>query len=105
MGRDGPAEIEKAIAAQNRHTPRLMSIPGVVGTAVGLNADGKAVVRVLLRRPDVKGLPGFVDDIPVTQTVTGLLVAHSDPTLRVRPAPLGYSVGQASDPPGSDRRA
>jgi hypothetical protein len=50
-------------------------------------------VRVLLSRPDVAGLPGFVDEIPVTQTVTGLLVAHSDPTLRVRPAPLGYSVG------------
>ena len=93
VGRAGPEEIERAIAAQNRHTPRLMSIPGVVGTAVGLNAEGKAVVRVLLSRPDVAGLPGFVDDVPVAQTVTGLLVAHSDPTLRVRPAPVGYSVG------------
>ena len=93
VGRAGPEEIERAIAAQNRHTPRLMAIPGVVGTAVGLNADGKAVVRVLLSRPDVAGLPGFVDDIPLTQTVTGLLIAHSDPTLRVRPAPVGYSVG------------
>jgi hypothetical protein len=93
VGRAGPDEIERAIAAQNRHTPRLMSIPGVVGTAVGLNADGKAVVRVLLSRPDVAGLPGFVDEIPVMQTVTGLLVAHSDPTLRSRPAPVGYSVG------------
>jgi hypothetical protein len=41
----GP-DIQRAIAAQERHTPRLMRLPGVVGTAVGLNSTGKAVVRV-----------------------------------------------------------
>jgi hypothetical protein len=92
-GRAGPPDIAAAIAAQERHTPALMRIPGVVGTAVGLNPAGQAVVRALLTRPDIAGIPDAVDGIPVTRTVTGMLVAFSNPTTKARPAPLGYSVG------------
>src|SRR5436190_18838492 len=38
----------RAVAdAQERHTAQLMSIPGVVGTATGLDANGDLAVMVL----------------------------------------------------------
>ena len=86
-------DIGAAIAAQRRHTPGLMRIAGVVGTAVGLDSSGQAVVRVFLSRSGIAGLPAAVDGVPVRQTVSGLLMAFSDPTTRLRPAPLGFSVG------------
>jgi len=86
-------EVQRAIAAQERHNAKLLAIPGVVGTAVGILPNGKAGVRVFVKDADVKNVPGFVDDIAVVTEVTGQIVAVSDPTLRARPAPIGYSVG------------
>src|SRR5512147_474677 len=86
-------EIHAAIAAQERNTPAFMRVPGVLGTAVGLNPAGRAVVQVFVLDNTPRNLPGAVDDIPVQVIVTGLLVARSDPTIRMRPAPIGYSVG------------
>ena len=85
--------IENAIAAQERHTPALMRIPGVVGTAVGQLPSGQAIVRVFLAHGNVPGLPAVVDGVPVRPQVTGMIRAFSDPTLKARPAPVGFSVG------------
>jgi CARDB len=85
--------VENALAAQERHTAALMRIPGVVGTAVGLLPNGEAVVRVYLEHPNVAGLPEFLDGVAVRRQVTGRIMARSDPTLKLRPAPVGYSVG------------
>ncbi|HUP02333.1 MAG TPA: hypothetical protein VM737_12600, partial [Gemmatimonadota bacterium] len=41
----GP-DLAAAIAAQERHTPGLLAIGGVVGTAVGLDQAGEPVVKV-----------------------------------------------------------
>ena len=95
-----PQGVDRAIAAQERHTAALMRIPGVVGTAVGALPNGQAVVRILLER-DVPGLPDRLDDVPVQRSVTGMLVAFSDPTTKRRPAPLGYSVGHPAITAGS----
>jgi hypothetical protein len=73
-----------------------MNIPGVVGTAVGLLPNGNAAVRILLAQSNVPGIPDQLDGVPVARTVTGMLVAFSDPTKRQRPAPLGFSVGHPS---------
>jgi hypothetical protein len=86
-------EIYKAIAAQERHNTALLRIPGVVGTAVGLLPNGKVGVRVFVKDAEVKNVPGFVDDVAVAAEVTGLIVASSDPTLRARPSPMGFSIG------------
>lgn len=86
-------DVRAAIAAQERHTPRLMSMPGVVGTAVGLNPAGKAVVKVFTAAEGIGGIPGSVDGVAVAIEVTGRFFALSDPTSRQRPAPLGFSVG------------
>jgi len=85
--------VENARAAQERHTAALMRIPGVVGTAVGLLPNGEAIVRVYLEHANVSGLPDVVDGIPLRRQVTGRIMAFSDPTLKLRPAPVGYSVG------------
>ena len=92
-GRASPEDLAAAIAAQERGTPGLLRIPGVVGTAVGLLPDGRPAVQVFLATPGVTGLPQALDGVPVQLKVTGLLVARSNPTLRARPAPVGYSVG------------
>src|SRR5712691_10453635 len=74
-------DLRAAIVAQRRHTDALLEVPGVVGTAVTVQPDGRA------------GLPLMLDGIPVSQRVTGRLMALSDPTKRQRPAPMGFSVG------------
>ncbi|HKY61425.1 MAG TPA: PKD domain-containing protein, partial [Gemmatimonadota bacterium] len=89
----GPPDLARAIAAQDRHTRALMANPDVVGTAVGLGSDGRAVVKLFLARPGVAGLPIRLDDVPVAVEVTGRFYAGSDPTTRQRPAPVGFSIG------------
>lgn len=89
----GGQEIAAAIAAQERHTPELLRIPGVVGTAVGLLPNGHAAVRVFLANAGVSGIPAALDGVPVAAAVSGRFDAFSDPTTRQRPAPVGFSVG------------
>lgn len=86
-------DVAAAIAAQQRHAPALMRIPGVVGTAVGLLPNGRAAVRVFLENAEVRGLPSALDGVPVLSQVTGRFMALSDPKTRQRPAPVGFSVG------------
>jgi hypothetical protein len=86
-------DIRAAIAAQERHTPDLMRIRGVVGTAVGLGDDGQPVVQVFVVDNSPRAIPAFVDGIRSRVHVSGMLLALSNPVLRARPAPLGFSVG------------
>jgi hypothetical protein len=86
--------IQTAIAVQDRHTPELIKIPGVVGTATALGADGQPVVRIFTERPGLTGLPAKLDGLPVEVQVTGLVMARTDPTARFpRPVPTGVSTG------------
>jgi hypothetical protein len=89
----GQPDIRAALVAQERHNPQLRAIRGVVGTAVGLNPAGQAVVRVFTATAGVAGIPANLDNVPVSVEVTGIFSARSDPTKRLRPAPLGFSVG------------
>ncbi len=85
-----------AIAAQNRHTPGLMRVPGVMGTAVSLLPGGRHGVVVFLLDEGPRELPDAVDGVPLIRRVSGRFMALSDPTKRLRPAPLGYSIGHPS---------
>jgi hypothetical protein len=91
-GTPGP-DLRAALAAQARHSARLMATRGVVGTAVGLDRAGRAAVKIFTAEPSVASLPGELDGVPVTVEVTGRAYALSDPTTRVRPAWVGFSVG------------
>jgi hypothetical protein len=70
-----PPGLAKAIAAQERHNPQLMTTPGVVGTAVGLGGGGAPVVMVFVERPGVRHIPFFLDGVPVVVQATGELTA------------------------------
>ena len=99
--RPDAAQVQAALVAQERHTSELLKIPGVLGTAVGLAPNGAPAVRVFLASADVGGLPASLEGVPVSPVVTGLIMARTDPTLRLRPAPLGSSVGHFAITAGS----
>lgn len=86
-----PPGLDRAIAAQEAHTDALLARPGVVGTAVGLGADGRPVVKIYTRSAGVSGLPTTLDGLRVEVEVTGEIVAQSHVLLR--PAPIGVSSG------------
>ncbi len=50
--------LQRAMAVQDRHTKALLAIPGVVGTATGLTANGQPAVLVLTESPGVGGIAG-----------------------------------------------
>ncbi len=82
LSKDNPA-VRAVISVQERHTADLMSLPDVVGTAVGLTQDGKPCILVLTKT-DIKAnalakghanpLPDKLENIPVEIMVTGELV-------------------------------
>ena len=87
-GRDGPTEpgetlldtlpIEDVLREQ---TPRLMEIPGVVGTAEGLRDDGTPciVVMVAARTEElVSQLPESLGGHPVVVRATGVIEAREE---------------------------
>jgi hypothetical protein len=86
-----PPGLARALAAQEAHTDQLLARSGVLGTAVGLGADGRHVVKIYVEHPGVPGLPHVLDGVAVEVEVTGEFVAqsHSYP----RPAPIGVSSG------------
>ncbi len=100
-------DLFAAMATQDLHTPDLLGIDGVVGTAVGVGADGAPVVLVYTARPGILGLPLMLDGTPVHTEVTGEFWALGDgprakeadsPVDRKsrfpRPVPIGVSGGQ-----------
>jgi hypothetical protein len=63
------------------HTPELMALPGVVGTAQGARRDGAPVIVVMLARhdPDLeRRLPRVLEGWPVRIEVTGEIRAMPD---------------------------
>ena len=91
-GRGGQG-LETAIAAQEDHTDFLLSISGVVGTAVGYNADGAPAVLIFTEAAGIPGLPRSLDGVPVHVQVTGRLFA-----LHHRPGHSGGPGGGGDDP-------
>ncbi|HSR43391.1 MAG TPA: hypothetical protein VLL48_14485, partial [Longimicrobiales bacterium] len=90
-------DIEGAITAQQRHTPALLGMSGVVGTAVARSPDGEPRVLLYLESPNATAVyPSRVDGIPVEVVVSGRLMAIADRTAKERPAPIGFSVGHPS---------
>lgn len=103
-----PPGLAQALAAQARHTDRLLRVNGVVGTAVGLGRDGGAQVQLFTKMAGLRGLPTSLDGVPVSVVVTGeikSLPAVADAPARPeagsvnrkarfdRPVPIGVSTG------------
>ncbi|HUG36958.1 MAG TPA: hypothetical protein VML54_08420 [Candidatus Limnocylindrales bacterium] len=100
------ASLAAALSAQAAANDRWLSLPGVVGTAVGMDASGELVVKVYLRAPGAAALPATFAGVSIVPEVTGPLVALADPPDPLaadggvdpkrsfpRPVPIGVSTG------------
>jgi hypothetical protein len=107
-----PPGLAKALAAQARHTDRLLRTDGVVGTAVGLSPDGAARVQLFTKAAGIRGLPTSLDGVPVSMVVTGEIRAFPAATAPpaatraaaisrtsrfARPVPIGISTGNQGE--------
>lgn len=100
-------QIRAVMAIQNRHTPKLLEIPEVVGTATGLTAAGRPAILVLTRNIVRAGaVPESLEGMPVVVQVTGEIFSMKgrppkndiDPTARFnRPVPIGVSTGNKGE--------
>ena len=111
-------ELLPVMDVQMRHTPALMRTIGVLGTAVGLDDRGRPSVQVLAM-PGHADVPSRLEGIPVQVIETGPIFALQqvdgdalakpcasppcnkgggdvDLTSRLRPAPLGASIGHTA---------
>ena len=87
-------KIQKVAKIQQKHSNKIMAIPGVVGMGIGLSDKGKEVLRVFTMNSDVTGIPHNLESVDVEVKVTGMFVFFSDPTARFpRPVPTGVSTG------------
>lgn len=89
--------LSHAIRVQKAHTDEMFEIAGVVGTGVGLTADGQPAVKIFTREAGVAGLPESLEGVPVAVEVTGMIFALralADPADKfTRPVPIGVSTG------------
>ncbi len=111
-GAQGP-DLHAALAAKNKYAGQLLARQGVVGTAVGLGSNGKAVIKVYLTRAGAAAVARSLDGVAVETQVTGELRAilpskrpggggggggGTDPKQRfARPVPIGVSAGNLND--------
>lgn len=92
----GSPALREAVRAQERLSDRLLSLPGVTGTAASVDEAGRPLVLVLLDRPGRAGIPATFSGARVVTEVTGVLRPFAL-TARERPAPIGVSAGNAND--------
>ncbi len=101
------ASFEAALAAQEQVTDEWLAKDGVVGTAIGVDGMGHAVLKVYMTRPGAALVPSFVPiaggSVRVVPEITGEFRAlpmeaasseDADPTKSFpRPVPIGVSTG------------
>ncbi len=75
QGPSDPPDLKRAIAAQEAHTDLLLGNVGVVGTGVGLTADGQAAVVIMTENAGMFGRLRALTGVPVVIKVTGRLYA------------------------------
>lgn len=65
-------EVQAAIGVQNRHTPNLMGIEGVLGMATGVSEQGRPAILFLAEKEIRPGMvPDHLGGIPVFVQLTG----------------------------------
>ncbi len=93
--------IRTLMAVQHRHSRRLMAIPEVVGTAIGLDGAGRAGLLIFTKEAVNPGLiPESLEGIPVVKTMTGEIrpMKSLPPTSTFpRPVPIGVSTGNEKE--------
>ncbi len=84
-----PPGLTQARQAQERHTDALLAHPGVVGTGITEDANGRVRVAILTESAGVRGLPRTLDGVPTAVLVTGEVFA------------LHHRPDHCGGPPGS----
>ncbi|MDA0327992.1 MAG: hypothetical protein O2958_03105 [Gemmatimonadetes bacterium] len=99
------SSFEAALTLQAQVTDAWLSREGVVGTAIGVDGSGHAVLKVYLVSPGVVIFPTFVSGVSVVPEVTGRFMALPadadasvmDPKTNFpRPVPIGVSTGHGN---------
>jgi len=92
-------DLVGAMRVQEAHTPELMAMPGVVGTAVTADDAGKPAIMVLTENAMPAGrLPRSLEGYAVVENVTGKIVAFAAHTgKQTPPIQLGTSGGSVVD--------
>lgn len=101
--------LQRAIEVKEQHANALLETPGVVAVGVGNNSDGNVSVIVFSETRGARGIPTFLDGVPVVLQYSGPFSASPkpdgkgkppkngdpvDPTTRFdRPVPIGVSTG------------
>jgi hypothetical protein len=84
LDRNNPG-IQKAIAAQEKHTANLMQDVGTLGTAISVDENSNPVVVVYIDKADknaqvhAASLPHALDGVPVRPVLTEKFVAYKKP--------------------------
>lgn len=96
------ASFEAALAAQQQVTDEWLAKEGVVGTAIGVDGKGNAVLKVYLTRPGIALFPNFVavEDgaVRVVHEVTGEFRALPSGERLAPPAGVNAKDGDGVDP-------
>ncbi|MFC1954401.1 hypothetical protein ACFLVZ_01090 [Chloroflexota bacterium] len=107
---DEPPGLQRAIEAKEKHVDVLLKTSGVAAVGVGNNGNGNATVIIFTETRGVRGIPAFLDGVPVIAQYSGKFYANPnpnkpdkpgkppkddvDPTTRFdRPVPIGVSTG------------
>jgi len=104
-----PPGLQRAIEAKEKHADVLLETPGVAAVGVGHNVPGNPSIVVFTETRGVRGIPAFLDGVPVVAQYSGTFYANPkpegkgkppkkedpiDPTGRFdRPVPIGVSTG------------
>jgi hypothetical protein len=92
------AMIQAVMEVQDRHTDRLLGIPGIVGIAITILPDGQPALKVLTRdRAAARALPASLDGIPVVVEVVGDIRALAFTIKYNPPVPVGISIGNIEE--------
>lgn len=93
--------VRAVTLVQDRHTADLMAMAGVVGTATGVDANGRLGIMVMTEAPLGPGqLPETIEGLPVFEEVTGKIRAMAVADHRVKQTPpiqMGTSGGWRYD--------
>jgi hypothetical protein len=99
-----PAELRAAMRVQEANTASLMRMPGVVGTAITADADGKPAVLIMTESAMGGRLPTVLQGYNVIEEVTGKFHAFkgggggvSHTAKQTAPIQLGTSGGNVND--------
>jgi len=103
------SQVRAVMAAQDRHTPYLMDLPEVVGTATGLTEDGRPAILVFTHTEVGPMVPENIEGIPIRVKTSGKIFAMPrstggggskiDQTTSelARPVPIGVSTGNQNE--------